>query len=202
MKSMYARCLSTITCVVPAVLLSLAMGLSACSDGGSVGPSLPPSALAGTSLQAYRLAIGDKVRVTVFGEPELSGTFEINSQGRISLPLAGEVNAAGLDANGLRDVAIRRLAEGYLKSPRLTVEVVGYRPIYVHGEVRSGGEFPYKTGIRLRDAVALAGGYTYRADQGYVVLSRTGTALDARVRMPTDLIVMPGDNIRIPERYF
>lgn len=199
---MYPRCLRTITPIAPVVLLALAMGLSACSDGATVGPSLPPSALAGANLQAYRLSIGDKVRLTVFGEPELSGTFEINSQGRISLPLAGEVNAAGLDVNGLKDVAIRRFADGYLKTPRLTVEVVGYRPIYVHGEVRSGGEFPYKTGIRLRDAVALAGGYTYRANQGYVVLSRAGTAMDARVRMPTDIIVMPGDNIRIPERYF
>ncbi len=199
---MYPRCLRTMTPLVPVAFLALAIGLSACSDGATVGPGLPPSALAGASLQAYRLGIGDKVRLTVFGEPELSGTFEINSQGRISLPLAGEVNAAGLDANGLKDAAARRFAEGYLKSPRLTVEVVGYRPIYVHGEVRSGGEFPYKTGIRLRDAVALAGGYTYRADQGYVVLSRVGTAMDARVRMPTDLIVMPGDNIRIPERYF
>lgn len=160
------------------------------------------SAIATSDLRGYRLGVGDKVRLTVFGEPDLSGTFEISSLGRISLPLAGDVDAAGLDANALRDAAARRLSDGYLKNPKVTIDIVGYRPIYVHGEVRSGGEFPFKTGLRLRDAVALAGGYTYRADQGYVVLSRPGLAQDARVRLPTDVIVMPGDNIRIPERYF
>ncbi|MGE0701332.1 MAG: polysaccharide biosynthesis/export family protein [Hyphomicrobiaceae bacterium] len=185
-----------------AALLLVAITAAACSDGNAVGPSLPRSALAERDLRSYRLGAGDKVRLTVFGETELSGTFEINSLGRISLPLAGDVEAAGLDANGLRDVATRRLSDGYLKSPKITVEVVGYRPIYVHGEVRSGGEFPYKIGLRLRDAIALAGGYTYRANQGYVVLSRPGVALDARVSMPTDMIIMPGDNIRVPERYF
>jgi polysaccharide export outer membrane protein len=84
----------------------------------------------------------------------------------------------------------------------VTVEVAGYRPIYVHGEVRSGGEFAYKTGLRLRDVVALAGGYTYRANQNYVVLSRAGTGQDVQVQLPNDLIVMPGDNIRVPERFF
>lgn len=183
------------------VVLVLA-SLGACSDGGTVGPPLPSSAIDAGDLRGYRLGIGDKVRLTVFGEPDLSGTFEINSLGRISLPLAGDVNAAGLDANGLKDVAARKLSDGYLKNPRLTVEIVGFRPIYVHGEVRSGGEFPYKVGLRLRDVVALAGGYTYRANQGYLLLSRTGTALDTRVRMPTEMLVMPGDNIRVPERFF
>ncbi|MBS0240679.1 MAG: polysaccharide export protein [Proteobacteria bacterium] len=158
--------------------------------------------MARSNVGAYRLGIGDKVRLTVFGEPDLSGTFEINSQGRISLPLAGEVNAAGLDANGLRDAAIRRLAEGYLKSPKVTVEVVAYRPIYISGEVKSSGEFPYKNGLRIGDAVVLAGGYTYRANQNYVVLSRPGMAKDVRVNLPTDMLVVPGDNIRVPERYF
>lgn len=188
--------------VAPLVLVAALLSLGACSDGSGVGPPLPRSALATSDLRAYRLGVGDKIRLTVFGEPELSGTFEINSLGRIALPLAGDVDAAGLDANALKEAAARRLSDGYLKNPRLTIEVVGYRPIYVHGEVRSGGEFPFKTGLRLRDAVALAGGYTYRADQGYVVLSRPGQAQDARVRLPTDVIVMPGDNIRVPERFF
>lgn len=123
------------------MLVAAMLCLGACSDGSSVGPALPKSQLTGGDLRAYRLGIGDKIRLTVFGEPDLSGTFEINSQGRIALPLAGDVEAAGLDANGFKDVAARRLADGYLKNPRLSVEIVGYRPIYVHGEVRSSGEF-------------------------------------------------------------
>jgi polysaccharide export outer membrane protein len=179
-----------------------ALGLASCSDGGAVGPSLPPSALADNSLRAYRLGVGDKVRLTVFGEPDLSGTYEINPMGSISLPLAGDVQAAGLDANAFKESARRRYADGYLKNPRITVEVVGYRPIYVHGEVRTAGEFPYKSGLRLRDAVALAGGYTYRANTGYVLLSRPGQQREVRVGAAADLTIMPGDNIRIPERYF
>lgn len=178
------------------------LALSGCADGSTSVPQLSLGNPSGQEANAYRLGIGDKVRLTVFGEPELSGTFEINSQGRIALPLAGDVEAAGLDANGFKAAAARRLSEGYLKNPRLTVEVVGYRPVYVHGEVRSGGEFPFRTGLRLRDAIALAGGYTYRADQGVILLTRSGFAPDSRLRMPADMLVMPGDNIRIPERFF
>lgn len=188
--------------VVSALVVAALAALGACSDGANVGPALPASAVARTDAGIYRLGIGDKVRLTVFGEPDLSGTFEVNSQGRISLPLAGDVNAAGLDANGLKDAATRRLAEGYLKSPKVTVDIVSYRPIYIHGEVKSSGEFPYKNGLRLGDAIVLAGGYTYRANQGYVVLSRPGTSKDVRVNLPTDMLVVPGDNIRVPERYF
>jgi len=179
-----------------------AVGLAACSDGVSVGPSLQPSTLSGESIRSYRLGVGDKVRVNVFGEPDLSGTYEINPTGNVSLPLAGDVQAAGLDANALKENARRKYADGYLKNPRITVEVVGYRPIYVHGEVRTAGEFPYKSGLRLRDAIALAGGYTYRANTGYILLSRSGQPRESRVNVAADLAVLPGDNIRIPERYF
>ncbi|MEZ5817511.1 MAG: polysaccharide biosynthesis/export family protein [Hyphomicrobiaceae bacterium] len=199
---MYSRRIKLKRAVSALLITAAALALPACSDGISVGPSLPPSAFGGAGLKSYRLGVGDKVRLTVFGEPDLSGTFEINALGRVSLPLAGDVQAAGLDADALRAVATRRYSDGYLKNPRITVDVVGYRPIYVHGEVRTGGEFPYKTGLRLRDAVALAGGYTYRANQSYVLLSRSGLPNDAKVAMPTDMLVMPGDNIRVPERFF
>jgi polysaccharide export outer membrane protein len=189
------------TLVLPSIFATMAM-LVACSGGASIGPELPSAAISAGDLRSYRLGIGDKVRLTVFGEPELSGTFEINSQGRISLPLAGDLDAAGLDAGKLKENAARRLSDGYLKNPKLTVEIVGWRPVYIHGEVRNGGEFAFKAGLRLRDAIALAGGYTYRANQSYVLLSRSGVALDSRVALPTDMLLMPGDNIRVPERYF
>lgn len=176
--------------------------LSACADGGGLGSVPMENRIGASDLRTYRVGVGDKVRITVFGEADLSGTFEVNAQGNIALPLVGEVPAAGRDARGVRDAAIQRLSEGYLKSPRVTVEVVGYRPIYVHGEVKTGGEYPFKIGTRLRDAVAIAGGYTYRATTSYVVLSRDGAANEIRVRMPNDMLVMPGDNIRVPERFF
>ena len=77
-----------------------------------------------------------------------------------------------------------------------------YRPFYVHGEVRSSGEFPYKSGLRVRDAVALAGGYTNRANQNHVLLVREGQEQEIRIALPSDVLIKPGDNIRVPERFF
>lgn len=188
--------------VASALALMVLAALGACSDGTTMGPGLDEQKIIRSDLQSYRLGVGDKVRLNVFGEAELSGTFEISSAGQISLPLVGDIPAAGLDANGLRDTAAQRLSNGYLKNPKITVEVVGYRPIYVHGEVKSSGEFPFKNGLRLRDAIALAGGYTYRANQGYLVLARNGAKRETRINLPTEILVMPGDNIRVPERYF
>lgn len=153
-------------------------------------------------LQSYKLGVGDKVRVVVYGEQDLSGTFEVGPQGKIAMPLLGELPAKGLTPSEIRVAVTTRLAGGYLRNPRVTAEVVGYRPYYVHGEVRGGGEFPFKNGIRIRDAVAVAGGYTYRANQTYVLLTRDGIPEEIRIALPSDIIVMPGDNIRVGERFF
>ena len=102
----------------------------------------------------------------------------------------------------LRDAIVTRLRVGYLKDPKVSVEILTYRPFYIHGEVRTGGEFPYKNGVTIRDAIAIAGGYTYRAKHDYVLLIREGTAQELRVPLPSAAQVMPGDNIRVPERFF
>lgn len=151
--------------------------------------------------RTYRLGIGDKLKIVVFGEENLSGQFEVNALGQVSIPLVGEVPAANRPISQFRDAIARRLSDGYLKNPRVTVDVLNYRPIYVHGEVKSGGEFPFKSGLRLRDAVALAGGYTYRANQSYVAVFREGQG-EMNVPMSSRFNIMPGDNIRIPERFF
>lgn len=194
--------LESVFSVTRMAVVAIAAMLGSCAEGtGDYSPGLLPGASSG-NIKAYRLGIGDKVRLTVFGEPEMSGTHEINSLGRISLPLAGDIQAAGMDATGLKEAVSRKYADGYLKNPKITLEVIGFRPVYVHGEVRSGGEFPFKTGLRFRDAIALAGGYSYRANQSYVVLSRVGAAPEVRVPIASEMIVMPGDNIRVPERFF
>jgi protein involved in polysaccharide export with SLBB domain len=151
--------------------------------------------------RAFRLGVGDKFKLTVFGEDDLSGQFEVNVSGQVSLPLIGEQQAKDLTIDEFRARIRTKLADGYLKNPKVTVEMLNYRPIYVHGEVKNGGEFQYKNGLKLRDAVAMAGGYTYRADQSFIYIGRDGQA-DAAVRLPTDVVVLPGDNIRIPERFF
>lgn len=190
---------------IPAKFLVAAAAAAAFVAGCSDGPTLPSTAGAaapvGALQRTYRLGIGDKLKLTVFGEENLSGQFEVNALGQVALPLIGELPAKGLGIGEFRDTVARRLADGYLKNPRVTVEVLNYRSIFVHGEVKSGGEFQFKNGLKLRDAVAMAGGYTYRADQDHLFLVREGEQ-ESRLAMPSDLPVLPGDNIRIPERFF
>ena len=150
----------------------------------------------------YRLGVGDKVKVTVFGESELSGPLEIGASGKLAMPLVGEIPAKGQTIADLKLAIETRLKSGYLKDPKVSVEVIAYRPFYVHGEVRSGGEVAFKNGVTIRDAIAISGGYTYRANQSYVLLIREGTAQEVQVNLPSTDIVMPGDNIRVPERFF
>ncbi len=179
-----------------------AFAVGACAD--DIGPA-PANFAADTGVSAlgasYRLGIGDKLKITVFGEDSLSGAAEVNAAGQVSLPLAGEVPAQGKTIGQFRETVASRLADGYLKNPKVTIEITNYRPFYIHGEVKSGGEFAYKTGLRLRDAVAMAGGYTYRAEQSYAVVTRDGAG---EVRIPSNagVMLLPGDNVRIPERFF
>lgn len=182
--------------------MGCAVALSACADNGATPPPGFSDAAPGRVDSAYRLGAGDKIKIAVFGEQDLSGQFEVNGHGAVSMPLVGEVPAKGRTVPELREDLARRLAKGYLKNPKVSVDVVTYRPIYVHGEVKNGGEFQYKNGLRLRDAVAMAGGYTYRAQTGYVLITREGASQEYRVGLPSDTPVMPGDNIRVPERMF
>jgi polysaccharide export outer membrane protein len=187
---------------VSAAALTAAV-LGACAD-----TTLPQKSVTLTDAPArletrvYRLGIGDKLKVSVFGEQDLSGQFEVNALGNVPMPLIGEIPAKGRSANDIRDQIAQRLSDGYLRNPKVNVEVQTYRPIYVHGEVRNSGEFQFKQGLRVRDAVAMAGGYSYRANQGYALITREGEPDEMRVALPSDMVVLPGDNIRIPERYF
>ena len=178
----------------------------------SAGPTKPPTPLVSAAPRisgdrfwprsSHIVDVGDKVKVTVFGESELSGTFEVNGGGQLPVPLIGELPARDRTVTELREAIAQRLAKGYLKNPKVSIEIVSFRPIYVHGEVRSGGEFAFKNGLRIRDAVAMAGGYSYRADQSFILITRNGSAEEFRVDLPSELAVMPGDNIRVPERFF
>lgn len=186
-----------VTAAITAAVLA-----GACADAGMVtGPQFATHQGKQPIHLIYRLGVGDKLKVSVFGEENLSGQFEVNAFGQVSMPLIGEMPAKGLALNEFRDRVVHRLTEGYLKNPKVAVEILNYRPIFVHGEVKSGGEFQFKNGISLRDAVAMAGGYSYRANQSYLYIGREGEP-DIAVQMPADIPVLPGDNIRIPERFF
>lgn len=190
---------------LPRVAIALAFAgaaLSGCAPSTSLDdPQFVTSGGTSSPERAYRIGIGDQLKVTVFGEDNLSGEFEVNAQGQVSLPLIGEQQAKGLTLQEFRQSLIKRLADGYLKSPRVTADILNYRPIYVHGEVKNAGEFKYKTGLTLRDAIAMAGGYTYRANEDYTYFARHGEP-DVAVNTRSEIVILPGDNIRVPERFF
>jgi len=156
-------------------------------------PSLPP---------AYRLGSGDQLRIIVFGEEELSGEFFLDGSGTVSLPLIGEVPATGKTLQEFRSELEARLSDGYLTDPRVSAEVLNYRPFYILGEVNSAGEYPYTDGLTVLNAVARAGGFTYRANENTVVIQRADGGEDVRVPLTSTLRVMPGDTITIIERFF
>lgn len=159
----------------------------------------PGSAVADTA--AYRLGSGDKIRVQVFGHEDLGGEFSVDGTGNISLPMIRSVRAEGLTVSELEDEIENKLKPEYLLNPRVSVEVLNYRPFYIHGEVNQPGEYPYADGMTVIKAVALAGGYTYRARQSKVRITSVGSKGGPRDADPTSP-VLPGDVIEVPERYF
>jgi len=150
----------------------------------------------------YRLGVGDKLKVDVFGEQELTGESEINASGNAVLPLLGNVPAKGKTLDEFAANVRARLGQGYLKNPQVSIQVLNYRPFYIQGEVRHGGEFAYKPGLSIADAVALAGGYTYRSVTTSIVLRRQGEAQGRAIPMDGSIPVLPGDNLLVEERFF
>jgi protein involved in polysaccharide export with SLBB domain len=191
--------------IITQLVLCTALALSGCAaNSGFTTTDTATFTQTNTNMgldRTYRLGIGDKLKITVFEESDLSGNFEINALGQVSMPLIGEVRAKGYSIAKFREKIRSRLADGYLNNPRVTVEVLNYRSFFVQGEVRNGGEFPYKVGTKIRDAVATAGGYTYRAVRGYVLVTREGQR-EVRINLPSDAPILPGDNISVPERFF
>lgn len=144
----------------------------------------------------------DQLRVQVYEEPSISGEYQIDGSGSISVPLAGRVRAAGLSPEQLERAIASRLSRSGLKEPRVNVQVTTHAPFYIHGEVERSGEFPYRPGVTVMDAVAIAGGFTYRADERRAILRRAGSSVEKPVRLDAPIPIFPGDNIRIPERFF
>lgn len=149
----------------------------------------------------YRLGIGDRLRVTVFGHDDLSGEFEVSSNGSITLPLIGEVGAANLTLTELEQKITGKLRPDYLKNPQVSAEVLNYRPFYIIGEVRNPGDYPYVGGMRVVNAIAMAGGFTYRADEDGILVTRAAGD-GTQVEVSADAPIYPGDVIEVPERFF
>lgn len=157
---------------------------------------------AAQDISGYKLGSGDKIRVTVFGHEDLSGEFEVDGSGNVSLPLIRNIKAEGLTPRELEQVVADRLSPDYLVNPRVSVEVLNYRPFYIYGEVTKPGSFPYVNGMTVINAVAMAGGFTYRARTSKVRIIRANDPSRTPQDADKDTPVMPGDVIEVPERYF
>lgn len=150
----------------------------------------------------YQLGTGDRIRVTVFGHEDLSGEFEVTGTGDVSLPLIDEVHAKGLTVSELETSIEDALQPDYLIHPRVSVEVLAYRPFYIVGEVATPGSYPYVNGMTVLNAVAVAGGFNYRARKGRIVISRGEGQGAHEISADMDTLVLPGDIIKVPERFF
>ena len=187
-------------------LLSV-IGLASLVLAGCDGPRgtiVGADAMASASLSTdYRLSPGDRVKVTVFNEADLTGEFPVNESGSVAFPLAGEIVASGKSVPEFKAELTKTLRGRFVKNPKVSVEVVNYRPFNVIGEVRNAGQFTYRPGLSMQDAVAMAGGFTYRANTQRLYVRRADAGGEASINPDERQVsVMPGDNIRVPERYF
>jgi len=179
--------------------LLICLGLAGCDDTTALvtGSTVAPAAT------ALRLHVGDKIKVVVIGDDKISGEYEIDQTGDISVPAAGALHAAGRSKVEMETEITRRLVDRqFLRSPMVTVSVASFRPFYVLGEVEKPGEYQYHTGLNLLSAIAVAGGNTYRANPSHALIQRAGETGFHSYPLSPDVPVNPGDLIKLPERYF
>ncbi|MDA0967544.1 MAG: polysaccharide export protein [Proteobacteria bacterium] len=146
----------------------------------------------------YKLGSGDKLKITFFDEDDLSGEFEVDGSGTLSLPLIGNIDVLGLSLREVEKILISKFKEGYLVNPRISIEILNFRPFFIIGEVNDPGSYPYVSGLTVVNAVALAGGYTHRAKTDKVIITRDKKKIEAK----DSSAVLPGDSIRVKERFF
>jgi polysaccharide biosynthesis/export protein len=189
----------TLRFVVLGTSIAILLGLAGCTNPSAT--SLEFAAVS-TAPRTYVLRPNDQIRVQVYNEPTISGDYKIDGSGAVSIPLAGRLRAAGLTAAQLERSIVQHVDGSILKDPHVNVQVSTYGPFFVRGEVKQPGQFPYAPGLTIGDAVAMAGGYTYRANETAAFVRPSGGTLEVIRPLTTDVPVSPGDNIRIPERYF
>ena len=153
---------------------ALALGLLV--SGCAVGPlsEAEQQSMAAAATAAPKLQPGDKITITVYGEDKLSGEYQLDQSGQISLPLAGTIEAKGLTQTELEQALSKKFRSQYLKNPKVTVTIATLQPYYIIGEVEKPGEFAYRSGLNVLTALAIAGGPTYRASRSTVQIQRRG----------------------------
>ncbi|MEQ1648721.1 MAG: polysaccharide biosynthesis/export family protein [Hyphomicrobiaceae bacterium] len=150
----------------------------------------------------YRLDTGDRLRVFVYAQPSLSRIYNVDQEGFISVPLIGQVKARGQTTRGLEGTIRAHLATQYVRDPHVTVDIQQNRPFFILGEVRAAGQFPYISGMTVQSAVAVAGGFSDRANERKLQITRRINGIVEKLDVAQDTIVQPGDTIYVSERWF
>ena len=151
---------------------------------------------------AYRLDAGDKLRVVVYGQEGLTNTYAIDAGGSITMPLIGSVPARGRTPAGLAAEISGKLRNGYIRDPSVAVEIETYRPFFILGEVAAPGQYPYVPNMSVESAVAIAGGFSPRAQRDRVTLTHSDNAGSNRAVVPLGTPLSPGDTVLVGERWF
>lgn len=188
---------------IAALAMPLAQAVQAATPAAQApaDPAVPEAAAPQSDAASYRFGPGDRLRIRVYNEDTISGDYQVDGAGSLSLQLLGSVNAAGLTLPDLVALIQRRLKdEGYMVDPKVAIDVLNYRPFYVLGEVKQPGSYPYVAGISVLNAIAMAGGYTTRAKQSAIKIMRGEDQKKQKVAPNT--VIMPGDIIKVEERFF
>jgi polysaccharide export outer membrane protein len=189
-------------------VILMALGMLSAPSAFAATPQVAVVSAAATAAQAvadaqsYKLDTGDKVKVVVYGEDDLSGDFDVDGSGNVRLPLVGVVHAAGLTQKEFEQAVSAKLSQGYLLNPKVSVQVTNYRPFTILGEVNKPGEYPFENGMTALNAVAIGGGYTYRANEDSVYIRRKNSAKEVEYPADDKTLVFPGDTVRVAERIF
>ncbi len=150
----------------------------------------------------YRLNAGDRLNIVVFGHEDVSGEFQIDGGGHITMPLLGQVAAANRTVTQLQAEITAALDKDYIVNPRVSLEVLNYRPFYILGQVNAPGSYPYVAGMDVRQAIAIAGGFTRRARTSTVTVIRETTQGTVELEAAPDVPILPGDTIEVDRRLF
>jgi polysaccharide export outer membrane protein len=181
----------------PPLALVLAAALAGCAS-----PKAVPPPLAASFDEPYALASGDRLRINVFGQPNLTNSYTVEPDGRIAMPLVGRFEVAGRTSDQVRTGLENKLKSGFLRDPNVSVEIEQYRPFFILGEVTNAGQYPYVAGMTAQNAVAIASGFTPRAVQNKVELTRRVGDRVYKAEVPVTYPIRPGDTITVEERWF
>lgn len=179
----------------------VALGLAGCASTGY--PTSSVSEANNTVNSGYAVAAGDNLKITVFDEPSLTGEFQVDSSGDLAMPLIEKVAVTGKTPNEVAQAIGTQLRSGgYVLDPKVSVEVLAYRPVYVLGEVDQPGEYPYSPDLTFYQAIAKAGGFTPRANKTIVVLQRSAWSTPRTIKLTNEpLMIAPGDTVIIEESF-